>query len=143
MKTPPSQSEDPELKREWQSWIDTPARLSADDAADRVFRRISKRRTRGVRNMMAVPAAAVVLMVITSVYLYFPRNPELPVSINNAQETDRLPGVDGAFDQLAGVVSNPAPSAHDMVIMWLDEKTPLYMALTPPSKGGEDYHETI
>jgi hypothetical protein len=113
MKHPNYEAED-RFVREWKEWLERPLRRNASDAAARISaeiqRQVPVRRT--PRLAFAAAAAALVFVAGISVFLVF-RGP---------QEVPKRAVIAGA--------SQPLGSGEALI--WLDERTPLYMTFQPP-----------
>lgn len=116
-----------ELEDAWRRHAARPPDLSPEDAAARVLRRLAERHgvTRRGRHHWRLAAAALLLVVLlaAAVLLRLPAAPSAPPR--------------------AGEVAETALSSDGVVVLWLDEETPLYLTLEPPADGAPDRKETI
>jgi hypothetical protein len=97
----------------WKSWMRQPPRHTPREAAARVVARLPKR-SRG-QPWWLLAAAAVVLAAALTVHW--------------TAVTRRAAGTGVAGDRLES-----APMGEGEVLIWLDEKTPLYMTFQPPGE---------
>jgi ferric-dicitrate binding protein FerR (iron transport regulator) len=101
---------DTHFKEAWREWTQRQTSLSAAAAAARVRARLAPR-SRYHRWVYAAAAALICASAGLSYLWLFSRSPIL---------------------QPAAVTQQMAPLGEGEVLMWLDEKTPLYMNFQPP-----------
>ena len=95
----------------WRRWATRPPGRGPEAAARGVAAALRRRRERRrLRQIMLAAAAAVLIVVPLAVY----RSARPPV------------------DPEAGVFLGEPPAAEGQVLIWLDEKTPLYMTFQAP-----------
>ncbi len=101
------------------NWGERPPRTPADEAARQVLARLPERRGR-VRSMaspwrLAITAAGLALMLVIG----WSTMPQRQASLSGGREIP-LP-----------------PLAEHVVLLWLDDTTPLYLTIAPPATEGD------
>jgi len=103
----------------FKGWAERPSHTPADEAARQVMARLAERRGGewlfGSRLRFATAAAGLALLLVVG-WATLPTPPE---SSPTAQEL-ALP-----------------PLSEDVVLLWLDDKTPLYLTVAPPATEGD------
>lgn len=120
MREPENDPMDPFI-REWKDWLERPARKSAAEAAGEISAVLRSRPRGGRPHWLALAAAAaVVCLAVISVFTIGRRPREIRPAV-----------VREAF----------APLGNGEALIWLDERTPLYMTFqapdTLPGSGGK------
>jgi len=104
----------------FKSWAERPSPTPADEAARQVMARLPERRERewfsGSRLRLATAAAGLALLLVVG-WVTLPKpSPDLYPSVEDVA----LP-----------------PLSEDVVLLWLDDKTPLYLTIAPPATEGD------
>jgi ferric-dicitrate binding protein FerR (iron transport regulator) len=107
-----------EFEQAWKQYARRPPRLSAAEAAHRVRNRLSTRSP--VPNYWGFAAAAALVLAAALVVLWttLPDRPAKPGPI-----------AESSVEQ--------APLSNGEVVMWLDDRTPLYMTFQAPNDGAQ------
>ena len=114
MNPPKPISPEEEFEDAWKRWAHSPPRQSPGEAASRIRSMIEQRRRRR-QPAWLYAAAAAVLVATVALMLHWARlaPPTIP-------------------SQPPAVVQAPPQLGEGQVLMWIDDKTPLYMTFQPP-----------
>jgi hypothetical protein len=112
-------AEPEELRRAWRRLAERPPRLAPQEAARRVLARLEPRGAQAVRRWAA---AAALLLALAAGWWQAER-------WNTRRRTPTAPP---AAAQAA------LPLDEGVVLLWLDDETPLYLTLTPPRTAGAE-----
>jgi hypothetical protein len=114
MSPPERKSPEEEFENAWKSWAQLPPRQSPAEAASRVRSLIEQRRRRRQPPWLFAAAAAVIVATAALTVHWVRLSPP-------------------TIPSPAPAVSQAAPQMGEgQVLMWIDDKTPLYMTFQPP-----------
>jgi len=101
------------FREEWNRWLQRPMKMDGRQAADRIAEKL---RTTPPKAWRWIPAGAVAALVLMSFLLFrlpTDSSPEIPIRSENGSAAE------------SGAQSSAGKNQE--VLMWIDEKTPLYM----------------
>jgi hypothetical protein len=115
-------AEPAELRRAWRRLAERPPKMAPEDAARRVLARIAPRREPHGAGAVRWAAAAALLLALAAGWWQADR-----------WSTQRRPPA-----AAPAAVQAALPLDEGVVLLWLDDETPLYLTLTPPRTAGAE-----
>ena len=116
MKSPEDDGLDDRFAQAWKRWAAQPPHRSPVEAAAEVALRIRKSRVRR-RSSWMLPAAAAILLAAVGMTILWRHSGTVPSAPTAAEQETLAPG-------------------KGEVLMWIDERTPLYMTFQAPEELG-------